>query len=598
MISKHKIKYKNGTVKTNVRIVEGYRPTPGAPPKQRQIKNLGYAEDYEDQEAFWKMVAEEERKFKESKENLNICLDTGKTLKDSKRELLGYIYIDKIYDFLELDNFFGKTRTKAVFDFAKIFRYLVLQRILFPDSLRAGYQKSENWYGEKFDFQYHQIIRTLDIIENNMEDLQDHIDKIISKKIGRKTEYFFYDTTNFYIEKDYAEEGKLGQKGVSKEHRTNPIVQYGMFMDSNRIPVRMKVFPGNTSDSVTYLPMIKALKQKNGYDRIISVADKGMNSTDNLSYIHFNGDGYVFSQILKGKKGTRYHEKMFEDDKFEYNKDRTYKYRVFEEEYEYVRKNDKGKIVKKEKAKRKVLIYWKKSIADREAHKREQKLKKAELYASNNAYSLKHDASEYVSEEYVDSSTGAVADTVVKGVNIEKAKEDAKYDGYFCIVTSELDYDRSKIHEVYGELSKIEESFRICKSDLNARPMFVRTDEHIKAHLMICFAALVIVRLLQFCLGNNQLSVERIQRALSSFCCEEISKGILHLNMNIPNKDYLLKKDEKGNEYFSLELSDDDETITDLLTIQSVFGNNFDKINVKLEMLNKYLYDIKFAITE
>ena len=80
MISKHKIKYKNGTVKTNVRIVEGYRPTPGAPPKQRQIKNLGYAEDYEDQEAFWKMVAEEERKFKESKENLNICLDTGKTL--------------------------------------------------------------------------------------------------------------------------------------------------------------------------------------------------------------------------------------------------------------------------------------------------------------------------------------------------------------------------------------------------------------------------------------------------------------------------------------------------------------------------------------
>lgn len=98
MISKHKIKYKNGTVKTNVRIVEGYRPTPGAPPKQRQIKNLGYAEDYEDQEAFWKMVAEEERKFKESKESLNICLDTGKTLKDSKRELLGYIYLDKIFN--------------------------------------------------------------------------------------------------------------------------------------------------------------------------------------------------------------------------------------------------------------------------------------------------------------------------------------------------------------------------------------------------------------------------------------------------------------------------------------------------------------------
>ena len=597
MISKHKIKYKDGTVKTNVRIVEGYRPSPGAAPKQRQIKNLGYAEDYEDQEAFWKMVEEEERKFKESKETIAVNLDASLTLNDAKRELLGYKYLDTIYDFLELDEFFSSVKSRAKYDCSKIFRFLVLQRILFPDSIRAGYQKSDNWYGVNNDFDYHQIMRALDVINVNMEALQDHIDEVITRKVGRKTEYAFYDTTNFYVEKDYAEEGKLAQKGVSKEHRTEPIIQYGMFMDSNKIPVRMKIFPGNTSDSKTYLPMIEELKKRHGYQRIISVADKGMNSTDNVSYLYFDGDGYVFSQILKGKKGTRYHEKMFEDDQFTYNTERTYKYRTFEEDFEYVKKDANGKIIKRETAKRKVLIYWKKSIADREAHKREMKLRKAAQYANNNAYGLKHDASEYVSEEYYDSKTGVVADKVAKVVNTAKAEEDAKYDGFFCIVTSELDYDSSKIHEVYGELSKIEECFRICKSDLNARPMFVWTDKHISAHFMVCFTALVMMRLLQLKLGNNILSAERIQRALSSYCCEEISKGIFHINLSAPNNDYVIKIDEEGNEYYSTELSDSSETVDDLMKIQSVFGETFYKINVKQEKLNRYLKGLLFAIT-
>lgn len=597
MISKHKIKYKDGTYKTNVRIVEGYRPGPGMAPKQRQIKNLGYAEDHEDRDAFWRMVEEEELKFKASKESINLQLDPSVTLKDARRSELGHKYLDAVYDFLETDRFFDTLTIGVDYDCKKIFRYLVTERILHPDSIRAGFQKSENRYGFECDFRYHQIIRCLDVIEENMESLQDHLNKIIEDKIGRKTEYVFYDTTNFYIEKDYPEEGSLGQRGVSKEHRTEPIVQYGMFMDSNKLPVRMQVFPGNTSDSLTYLPMIKSVKNKYGYDRIISVADKGMNSANNISYIHFNGDGYVFSQILKGKKGTRYHEKMFEDDKFIYNDDRTYKYRLFDEDFEYVQKDENGKIIKRESAKRKVLIYWKKSIADREKHKRELKLKKAEKYAENNVYGLRHDATEYVKEEHIDSDTGVVSDKIIKSVDTEKAANDSKFDGFFCIVTSELDYDNSKIHQVYGELSKIEESFRICKSDLNARPMFVHTDKHIKAHFMICFTALLIVRLIELKLGDVRISPERIRRALSAFGCEEISKGIFHLSMAVHNSEYVVKKDEKGNEYSSLLLSDNDETIEDLLKIQNIFGGQFIPVNVKQEILNKYLKSIRFAIT-
>lgn len=248
--------------------------------------------------------------------------------------------------------------------------------------------------------------------------------------------------------------------------------------------------------------------------------------------------------------------------------------------------------------KTKFLIYWKKSIADREAHKRELKLKKAEKYVANNAYGLKHDATDYVIEEHIDSSTGAVSDKVVKAVDTEKAENDAKFDGFFCIVTSELDYDRNKIHEVYGELSKIEESFRICKSDLNARPMFVHTDEHIIAHFMICFVALLIIRLIELKLGDDQMSVERIQRALASFGCEEIAKGNIRLNMSTCNNEYIIKKDEKGNEYSSLLISENYETVGDLIKIQNIFGGQFVHVNVKQENLNKYLKNIKFAITK
>ena len=187
---------------------------------------------------------------------------------------------------------------------------------------------------------------------------------------------------------------------------------------------------------------------------------------------------------------------------------------------------------------------------------------------------------------------------MVKAVDTEKAENDAKFDGFFCIVTSELDYDRNKIHEVYGELSKIEESFRICKSDLNARPMFVHTDEHIIAHFIICFAALLIIRLIELKLGDDQMSVERIQRALASFGCEEIAKGNIRLNMSTCNNEYIIKKDEKGNEYSSLLISENYETVGDLIKIQNIFGGQFVHVNVKQENLNKYPQSTKFAITK
>ncbi len=597
MISKHKIRLKDGTIKTNVRIVEGYRPGPGKAPKQRQIKNFGYAEDYPDQSAFWQMVEQAEADFKESKDRIVAELDPQKLLKDAKRYNLGCKYLEAIYEFLELDKFFDNLEYAATYDLDSIFKYLVIERILNPDSIRAMLKRKSSWYGCENTFQYHQVIRALDYLEENMERLQDHLNKVIERKVGRTKEYLFYDTTNFYFEKDYAVEGTLGQKGVSKEHSVNPIVQFGLFMDSNKLPVHMQVFPGNTSDSLTYLPMIQAIKEKDGFGRIISVADKGMNSADNVSYIYSKGDGYVFSQILKGKKGTRYHARMFDEAAYTWNADGTYKYQLFEEDYQYTVPKEIDASGKKT-AKRKVLIYWKKSIAEREAKKRESKLEKAARFHTNNVYGLTHDATEYVTATHVDKETGIIANKTIYEVNMDKANEDAKYDGYFCIVTSELDYDQAKIHEVYGQLINIEDSFRVCKTDLNARPIYVHTDEHIKAHLLVCFTSLLVVRLLEYKMGSNFISTERIRRALSGFGCSEIAKGIMFLNMAEPNQDYIYKVDECGNSYSSLQLSDTDETIEDLVKIQKAFGEEFQFAHIKQERLAKYLKKIKLAITK
>ena len=145
MISRHKIYLKSGIVKTNVRIVDPYRPGPGLPPKQRQVKNFGYAEDYEDQEAFWKMVQEEDENFKASKKKISVDLDPAETLRDSKRWMLGHSYLNAIYDFLELDKFCEGIDTRAKYSLDEILRFLVCQRITDPDSLRASFRRVNSY---------------------------------------------------------------------------------------------------------------------------------------------------------------------------------------------------------------------------------------------------------------------------------------------------------------------------------------------------------------------------------------------------------------------------------------------------------------------
>ena len=304
-------------------------------------------------------------------------------------------------------------------------------------------------------------------------ELQQHLDGKVKELIGRDLKYAFYDVTNYFFEIDFPDEDGDRQRGVSKEHRVDPIVQMGLFIDQNGLPVSMSLFPGNTSDTLTLQPVMLDVKKAYQLQRLVVVADKGLNSSKNIDFICNNQDGYVVSQILRGKKGKRYHEALFDETGYVWNQEKTYKYKLFTEEY--VGKDKKGK---DEVRQRQVLIYWNKAEADMARRKREEKLQKAAASCKNNAYGIKKGSQEYVLEEVVDSATGeleAASKKVIRSVNLEKAENDAKFDGYFCLITSEMDYDAAKIREVYGGLWKIEQSFRILKSDLLARPVHVKT---------------------------------------------------------------------------------------------------------------------------
>ena len=164
--------------------------------------------------------------------------------------------------------------------------------------------------------------------------------------------------------------------------------------------------------------------------------------------------------------------------------------------------------------------------------KRDEKLKKAARSVKNNAYSIKRGIDEYTKEDIVDAETGEVLDNTkrIRSVDLEKANKDALYDGYFCIITSELDYDEQKIRQVYGGLWRIEQSFRITKSDLYARPVFVNTNKHIRAHFLICFVALLVIRIIQYKMGKEALSAERIARALNAATCRVLKGSVIHLD--------------------------------------------------------------------
>lgn len=590
MIKKKINTFKDGTYKTNVRVMISYRPGPGQKPKQKTIKNFGYMQDYPDQKEFWKLVEETDRKAKKGHGDEIVLFVPKKQSNCSecnKKYNYGFKFIESILKELKIDLFFENIEFKGKYNLFEVFSFLIYERILNPSSKRKNMRHIDYYFEKNFDFELYDVYRALDVFSRESVNLQAYINNQIKRIIGRDKTYAFYDVTNFYFEKDF--NGPIGtypQKGVSKEHQLTPIVQFGLFMDSNNIPVAMKTYPGNTSDSLTLQPALNDVKKDFGLGRLIVVADKGLNSTSNIDFICNNHDGYVVSQILKGPKGKRYHEIMFEKEGYEGNED--FRYKLFEEEYESHINKKKTTI-----RKRKVLIYWSKEDALYAKRKRQEKILKAENELNNNVYSTGHSnlsSNSNIVTQYFVEETGQEANKEIKSVNYDKFEEEAKFDGYFCIITSELDYDYKKILEVYHHLSYIEESFRIVKSDLETRPIYLTTDNHIDAHLLTCFVSLIVVRMIQYKMGNEKISIDRLKTVLSMCTCQKINELYVHLDTVSGNYEFQKITSSNSKLYLSTILNrNEDITRRDFLTLQEKFNVDFDECYMKINEFNQEL---------
>lgn len=553
----------------------------------------------------------------------------------SKTYNFGYRYLGAVYDALELDSFFDGIDYRGKASLKDIFRFLVIQRIMNPDSKRAQMQSRDGFYGMDFsDLELPQLYRSLDVFYSHREELQDHINSVIEKKIGRNRETLFLDVTNFmttidFNDQDYLipyemkddmnpnlletdQKGELKtyevtddsgskvkclklkglrKKGVSKEHSLDPIVSMGLLIDDKALPVRMEISSGNTADSKELVPILKQFVENKGKERLVVIADKGLNSNANISYLLNHGCGYIFSQIVKGTKGKKYQEEMLNPEGY-VTVDDDYKYKLTEETYTYQDENGNEK-----EAKRKVLFYYSRKDAERERIKREEKIEKAKEIIGSGLLTMDHSFKKYIEYISYDGKTGEVGEDMKKAavINQKKVDNDARFDGYFCIITSEMDYTEEDIRTKYHGLWRIEESFRISKTDLLARPIFLSKSEHIQAHFLVCYVALLVLRLLQYKLGYR-LSVERIQRALNMCGCSVISKGVVHVIRMDVCRDFEMKTSETGRKYISLYLdSIEEETVKDYRLIDDAMGRQTLPSMVSMPVFKKFLGNIKIT---
>ncbi len=539
-------------------IQESYYDSSKKQSRTRTIESIGYLDnlrkEYEDPIAFFSQKAAAMTAEKKKEKSKTIVIDGSEKMDTNTDDILnvGYGILKHLYKELELDKFWNwKSRNLSVeFSVDQIFRLLVFSRILCPASKKGTFD-NQNFYFEDFgDFSLDDIYHALDIICKNNEALQKWIFDHSEKLYDRDLSVSYFDCTNYYFDigrsdmDSFDEKGncvdkegnivdaKYRKRGPEKNHRPDPIVEMGLLMDRNGIPLAFDLFPGNESEKVHMRPIINRIKQDFSNTRIIFVADRGLNTSDNIYYLNGDNkcdvnqrDGYVYGQSVRGadaefrnwvlSSGYKKDTVKTEDGKEIFF---IHKSRIYPKEL-HVNVTKPGK--KTVKVDQKQMVYYSEKYAKKQKADREVMIERAkDLIKHPKKYDRVTSAGSaaYILNIAFDKSTGEIVDGKNLELNLTKIREEAKYDGYYSIVTSELNMSDFEMRDVYHGLSKIEETFKISKTEFSSRPIFVRTHEHIDAHFATCFTSLVLIRLLQAKLGNRY-PAGKIIESLKKYCC-------------------------------------------------------------------------------
>lgn len=519
-------RYKNG--RTYLSIVEGFRQNKQT--KMRTIEKCGYLDElekiYADPIGHFKARAAE-LTARKAEENKPVTLEFYPRQRIDMRKdnikNIGHAILSHYYHRLSLDKFWDNRRMRGDFDYNPnaIFKLLSYFRVLEPGSKLKAFE-SKGRLIDRMDFSLDDVYRALTFFARYEDDLIAWIDEAIGSLRRRDTETIYYDVTNYYFEIEA--EDALRRRGVSKEHRPNPIVQMGLVLDGGGLPLGYKIFEGNTNDSLTLLPVLKDIKRRHGAKRLIIVADKGLNTSDNIAAATLDGNGFVFSQSVRLateelKEWVTSSEGYVGDENF-HIKDRIAKKTVAVTGPEGKRKRIDIDV--------RQVAFWSADFARRACAERAAVIGKSlgALRRSGAGAAKAHGALRYVKDTAVNTETGELASHVLS-LDEEKIATDERMDGYYCLITSELERDAGEIIDIYRGLWRIEETFRVTKSTLECRPVYVSRHDRIHAHFMICYVALVLIRLIQ-----ADLSWE--------YSAQEIVDDIASMNGVLMDKSYYL----------------------------------------------------------
>ena len=427
---------------------------------------------------------------------------------------LGYFPLKSILDKLDIKKYvdYFKLTNDFKFDLYELLSSLIYARAVNPCSKYRTFHEVLPELYESVNYSYDQLMDGLSFIGNDYEKFIEIFTVQTNKIYGLDVSKSYFDCTNFYFEID--REDDFRRKGPSKENKKAPIVGLGLLLDRNQIPAGMKMYPGNQSEKPVLRDVINRLKKQNNITgRTIHVADKGLNCAENIAFSKKNGDGYLFSKTVKGlSEKEKVWVLLSEDFKAKKDKDGKilYYYKSCIDNFPYDVEHNGKKVTVNLTEKR--LLTYNSTLASKKRYEINRMVEKARSLTLSQAKKGEYGES----GKYVNFTDDKGKKATV-GINQDAIDKDLKFAGYNLLVTSEVEMTDEDIYNTYHNLWRIEESFKIMKSDLDARPVFAQKEETIKGHFLICYLTVLLERILQFKVLENKYSTSEVFSFIKNF---------------------------------------------------------------------------------
>lgn len=420
-----------------------------------------------------------------------------------------------------------QTATDFRFNIFEMTSALVYARLVQPCSKSKTYVEVIPKLFESYDFSLNQLYDGLEYIGCEYEKIIEIYNHQIQQMYKFDTSHTYFDCTNFYFEID--KEDGFKRKGPSKENRKEPIVGLGLLLDANQIPIGMKLFPGNQSEKPVIRTVIDDLKKRNSVSgRTIQIADKGLNCAENIFHALKNGDGYIFSKSVKQLPETERIWVLLSNDYRNIrddNGDVLYRIKEYVDEFEYKFKDSETGKIKKFKITEKRIVTFNPKLAKKQIYEINKEVEKAKLLKASQAKRSEYgDSAKYVVFTTADKKGNDTNGKIKVTMNDDLIKKSLELAGYNMLVTSEISMADKEIYTAYHNLWRIEESFRIMKSQLDARPVYLQKKDTITGHFLICYLAVLLTRLLQFKILKNNYCSENLFEFVRDFRVVKISE--------------------------------------------------------------------------